>query len=85
MAIPLLRTFASEHLKRDTAMKTALKWTLSVLKFVFTNESFRNFIASLLGNRVIKSWEQVAARREFRRKPPHHGAAFRARTVGNNR
>lgn len=54
MAIPLLRTFASEHLKRDTAMKTALKWTLSVLKFVFTNESFRNFIASLLGNRVIK-------------------------------
>ena len=49
MAIPLLRTFASEHLKRDTAMKTALKWTLSVLKFVFTNESFRNFIASLLG------------------------------------
>ncbi|GAA5538401.1 hypothetical protein NXV47_16440 [Bacteroides uniformis] len=30
-------------------MKTALKWTLRVLKFVFTNESFRNFIASLLG------------------------------------
>lgn len=49
VAVPLLRTFASEHLKRDTAMKTALKWTLRVLKFVFTNESFRTFIASLLG------------------------------------
>ena len=30
-------------------MKTVLKWTLRVLKFVFTNEGFRNFIASLLG------------------------------------
>lgn len=30
-------------------MKTALKWTLRALKFVFTNESFRTFIASLLG------------------------------------
>lgn len=49
VALLPLRTFASEHLKRNTAMKTVLKWTLRALKFVFTNESFRNFIASLLG------------------------------------
>lgn len=30
-------------------MKKVLKWTLRALKFVFTNESFHNFIASLLG------------------------------------
>lgn len=30
-------------------MKTALKWALRVLKFVFTNESCRDFIGSLLG------------------------------------
>lgn len=43
------RIYSIFRFKRDTAMKTALKWTLRVLKFVFTNESFRNFIASLLG------------------------------------
>lgn len=30
-------------------MKKVLKWTLRALKFVFTNESFHNFITSLLG------------------------------------
>lgn len=44
-----LPTFAPELLKRNNAMKTFFKWTLRVLKFVFTNESFRTFIASLLG------------------------------------
>ena len=29
-------------------MKKVWKWTLRALKFVFTNESFRTFIASLL-------------------------------------
>ncbi|WP_288357529.1 hypothetical protein [uncultured Bacteroides sp.] len=30
-------------------MKKVMKWVLRALKFVFTNESFRTFIASLLG------------------------------------
>lgn len=35
-------------------MKKVFKWTLRVLKFVFTNESFRTFIASLLGKSADK-------------------------------